>query len=146
MVCLITGDSESVQRCHVIDKGKDNQNFRDSFTEIYGIEPKEGLEDMQNTVNLRSDLHGGAMDNLNQPQSLRIRRIVFDWLSRRCYIEDFYSGEISESDWVVGQTPNVKPEYFAYSNYRCSKRLKKYVRKNAEEASLLFDYRHWATD
>ena len=61
-------------------------------------------------------------------------------------IEDFYSGGISECEWVVGQTPNVKPEYFAYSNYRCSKKLKKYVRKNAEDASLLFDYRHWATD
>jgi hypothetical protein len=145
MVCLLSGDSESVQKCHVIDKGRESMTFIEAYHEIYGNDPTDGQEDVRNTVALRSDIHTGPMDNLNQPQNLRIRRIVFDWVNRRCFIEDFLSGDIEEKPWIEGQTPNVKSEYFAYSNSQCTKRLKRYVRKNVEDPNLLFDYKHWAS-
>ena len=143
--CLLSGDTESINRCHVIDKGKANSTFKEAYFDIYGAEPADGQEDKQNRVTLTSSTHTGPMDNLNNPHSLRIRRIIFDWVNRCCYIEDFVSGEIEEKSWIEGENPNVKKEYFAYSNSKCTKRLRQHVRKNVKNANLLFDYKHWAS-
>jgi hypothetical protein len=124
----------------VIDKGRDIQNFKSAFEQIYGWEPSDGLENIQNVVYLQSHFHNGPMDNQNLSDGLKIRRIAFDWINRCCYIQDFFTGEISKHNWIEGAVPNVKNEYFAWSNANCSRKLKKFLRKIQPHGRQLCDW------
>ncbi|MFL2962968.1 MAG: HNH endonuclease signature motif containing protein [Candidatus Thalassarchaeaceae archaeon] len=136
--CLLSG-SLSAEGAHVISKGPQNLDFQSVYKTIYiDSEYISGIEDVQNIIFLREDFHRGPMDNLNLPFNLRIRRIGFDFINNVSYIESFESGEIEKIEWQY--FPDVKREYFAWSNYHCTKRLKKYMRKINR---LLINYSHW---
>jgi len=136
--CLLSG-SLSFERCHVIDKGSECQNFIGAYQRIYPYsEYSSGVEDSQNIILLRQDFHRGPMDNLSLPLNLRERRIGFDFINKRSYIESFETGEIDMIEWLY--SPDLKYEYFAWSNFNCTRRLKKYMRKINPK---LIDYNHW---
>jgi len=144
--CILTGSIEAVHGCHVIDKGPNLQTFKDAFETIYGYEPTDGMEDIQNIVYLQSHIHNGPMDNQNKSLALKTRRIGFDWIERKCYIEDFFTGVIEEKPWLEGEFVNVKPEYFAWSNLTCTRRLKKYLRRIPNHGRSLLEWEHWIED
>ena len=139
--CLLSG-STSYERCHVIPKGPDCKNFIGAYERIYPYsEYVAGIEDSQNIALLRQDYHRGPMDNLSLPLNLRERRIGFDFLNKASYIESFETGEIEKVDWQY--TPDVKREYFAWSNNKCTRRLRKYMRKINRS---LIDYSQWTQE
>ena len=142
-ICILSGNQEAVHGCHVIDKGVGNNNFKSVFESIYGSIPADGLEDIKNIVHLQSHYHNGPMDNQNHSMGLKQRRISFDWIERVCYIEDFYTGEITQHRWVNNAYVNVKPEYFAWSNSTCSKKMKKKLRRIPNHGRNLVDWTHW---
>ena len=140
-VCLLSG-SVSFERCHVIDKGPECKNFIGAYKKIYSYsEYVPGIEDSQNIILLRQDYHRGPMDNLSLPLNLRVRRIGFDFLNNLSYIESFESGKIEKIEWEY--IPDVKREYFAWSNNNCTRRLRKYMRKIDR---TLIDYSHWSQE
>ena len=139
--CLLSG-SVSVEGAHIISKGPETLGFISAYTQIYPYsEYVDGIEDSQNIVYLREDFHRGPMDNLNLPLNLRVRRIGFDFINLASYIESFESGEIEKIQWRY--TPDVKREYFAWSNNNCTRRLRKYMRKINRS---LIDYSHWTQE
>ena len=113
---------------------------------MYGFEPNSGTEDIQNIVYLQSHFHNGPMDNQNMSAALKTRRIGFDWIEKNCYIEDFFTGDIEKKPWVSGVYVNVKPEYFAWSNLTCTKKLKKFLRKIPTHGRSLLDWEYWIED
>lgn len=137
--CLFSG-STSVEGCHVIGKGPQMNNFKSAYEKIYpDTDYVSGVEDSQNIVLLRQDYHRGPMDNLGLPQHLRDRRIGFDFINQVSYIESFETGQIETIEWQY--TPDVKREYFAWSNKKCKRSMMKYMRKINR---LLIDFKHWA--
>ena len=139
--CLLSG-SFSVEAAHVISKGQETLGFISAYAQIYSYSQYvDGIEDSQNIVFLREDFHRGPMDNLNLPLNLRIRRIGFDFINLASYIESFESGKIEKIQWQY--IPDVKREYFAWSNNNCTKRLRKYMRKIDRS---LIDYSHWTQE
>ena len=138
MKCIISG-SESGERAHVISKGKECREFKIVYNMIYpNLEYFSGIEDSQNIVFLREDFHRGPMDNLCKTKDMKIRRLGFDFLNKACYIESDETGNIERYDWK--QAPDVKKEYFAWSNSECTRRLVKYMRRIDRR---LTDYKYW---
>jgi len=136
--CLLSG-SASVERCHVIAKGPQCQYFIGAYRRIYPYSDYvSGVENSQNIVLLRQDYHRGPMDNLSLPQNLRDRRIGFDFINQVSYIESFETGKIETIEWKY--TPDVKREYFAWSNKKCKRSLRRHMRKINR---LLVDYAYW---
>jgi len=80
------------------------------------------------------------MDNQNLSDGLKIRRIAFDWINRCCYTQDFFTGEITKHEWIENIVPNVKNEYFAWSNAHCSRKLRKFLRKIQPHGRELCDW------
>ena len=139
--CFITG-SEHFERAHVISKGSENTEFINAYNRIYpDSEFFPGIEDIQNIVYLREDLHRGPMDNLNMPKDLRIRRIGFDFINRKSYVISAETYKIDSFDWI--DIPDVREVYFAWSNNKCMKKLRKYMRGID---SRLTDYRQWVDE
>jgi hypothetical protein len=135
---LITG-STSTEGAHVLSKGSQNSDFIDAYTRIYpNSDYSPGFEDIQNIVYLREDFHRGPMDNIGLPRDLRIRRIGFDFINRRAYVISAETYNIESFEWV--SVPDVRNEYFAWSNKKCMKKLRKFMR--GIDARLT-NYRHW---
>ena len=136
--CLLTQNA-SAEGAHVVDKGPECRAFKSAYSHIYpDSEYFAGVEDAQNIVFLREDIHRGPMDNICLPLNLRVRRLGFDFINRISYIMSFETGEIEGHKW--SHVPDVKREYFAWSNNNCSKKLRKYLRKIDRR---LIDYNHW---
>ena len=96
--CFLTTAS-SCEKAHVIDKGEGLQNFIKAYTLIYGEEPPQGSEDVQNVLYVREDYHRDYMDSRTMPQDLKQRRIGFDFINKECIIEDRDSHEIIIKPW-----------------------------------------------
>ena len=57
----------------------------------------------------------------------RDRQIVYDFINRRYLLRDDITGQIVEGDWTY--QPDVRKEYFAYSNSRASRKLYRKARR-----------------
>lgn len=124
--CFLTTAS-SCEKAHVIDKGEGLQNFIKAYTLIYGEEPPQGSEDVQNVLYVREDYHRDYMDSRTMPQDLKQRRIGFDFINKECIIEDRDSHEIIIKPWKY--VPDVRPVYFAWSNSTCTRKLIKTMKR-----------------
>ena len=139
--CLLSG-SVSVEGAHVVNKGPSCETFKSVYSRIYPFsEYLDGIENAQNIVYLREDYHRGPMDNLGLPINLRSRRLGFDFINRASYIISLETGKIEKFEWFY--VPDVKKEYFAWSNNDCMKRLRKHLRKIDRR---LIDYSVWVRD
>jgi hypothetical protein len=139
--CFITG-SGHFEKAHVISKGSEISEFINAYHRIYvNSEYSPGFEDIQNIVHLREDLHRGPMDSLNLPKDLRIRRIGFDFINRKSYVISAETYKIESFDWI--SVPDVRPEYFAWSNKKCMKKLRKFMRGIDPR---LTNFRHWVDE
>ena len=136
--CIITG-SNSSEGAHVLSKGSQNSDFINAYEQIYpDTDYSPGFENIQNIVYLREDFHRGPMDNITLPKDLKLRRIGFDFINRKAYIISAETYKIESLDWV--SIPDVRPEYFAWSNKSCMKKLRKFMRGIDVR---LINYRHW---
>ena len=123
----------------MVNKGPGSENFKSVYSRIYPYSDYiDGIENAQNIVYLREDYHRGPMDNLGLPVNVRKRRLGFDFINRISYILNDDSGEIEAHEWYY--IPDVKREYFAWSNKTCRKKLRKYLTKIDRR---LIDYNHW---
>jgi hypothetical protein len=139
--CILSG-SNSVEGAHVIGKGPECEEFKSAYHHIYPYTNYvPGVEDIGNILFLREDYHRGPMDNCNLPFNLRKRRIGFDFINKVSYIENSSTGEIKKFEWQY--VPNVKREYFAWSNKNCKKSLRKYLRRIDR---TLVDHSIWASE
>jgi len=123
MPCLICGEF-AVEGAHVVAR----REFEDACQEIYGRNPREGEEDTRNKVDLCPNHHRINMDQLiGHAAYERDRQIVYDFINRRYLLRDDITGQIVEGDWTY--RPDVKNEYFAYSNSRASRKLYRKARR-----------------
>ena len=104
------------------------REFEDACQELYGRNPREGEEDTRNKVGLCPNHHRINMDQLiGHAAYERDRQIVYDFINRRYLLRDDITGQIVEGDWTY--QPDVKNEYFAYSNSRASRKLYRKARR-----------------
>ena len=123
MPCLICGEI-AVEGAHVVAK----REFVDVCKKIYGRNPKVGEEDIRNKVDLCPNHHRIHMDQLiGHATYMRDRQIVYDFINHRYLLRDDHGGQIEEGDWT--HQPDVKEEYFAYSNSRASRKLYRKARR-----------------
>jgi hypothetical protein len=123
MACIVC--NKPAEGAHVVAK----HEFSEYLMEIHGRLGNMGEEDVQNIVNLCPNHHRIQMDQLvgGNTVATRHREIVYDFLNQRCMIKDVISGEIGPDwrDWTYN--PDVKREYFAYSNSLAIRKLKKKI-------------------
>ena len=108
--------------------------------EIYGRNQRPGEEDLRNKVDLCPNHHRIHMDQLiGHSTYMRDRQIIYDFINFRYMLRDALSGQIDEGEWT--HRPDVKEEYFAYSNSRTPRKL---YRRAMRVDKRLVDPMAWA--